>query len=317
MIHVGSYPSVFALGHKAIAEIFTGDVLVEEKIDGSQFSFGRINGEFVCRSKGKDIIPSAPEKMFARAVETAQGLPLADGWIYRAEYLQSPKHNTLSYARIPHGHLMIFDICTGQEQYLMPQQKAEEARRIGLECVPLLHSGAVSSFNQFAEFLKMESVLGGCTVEGVVVKNYNVFTPEKKIAVGKYVSEAFKEKHEVEWKKSNPTQTDVVQSLISTYKTEARWMKAVQHLKEAGTIQGSPRDIGELIKEVPHDVLKECREEIMDKLMAHFWPHIKRGITAGLPEWYKETLAKCAFASTPRTEDASLPEGTHHTAAGD
>ena len=36
-----SYPQIYNLGHKAIAGIFDDDVLIEEKIDGSQFSFGR------------------------------------------------------------------------------------------------------------------------------------------------------------------------------------------------------------------------------------------------------------------------------------
>lgn len=36
-----SYPAVFNLGHKAIESLLTsGPVIVEEKIDGSQFSFG-------------------------------------------------------------------------------------------------------------------------------------------------------------------------------------------------------------------------------------------------------------------------------------
>jgi len=43
MLH--SYPSVYAIGHKAIEEIFLGPVLIEEKIDGSQFSWGIIDGE--------------------------------------------------------------------------------------------------------------------------------------------------------------------------------------------------------------------------------------------------------------------------------
>ena len=28
----------------------------------------------------------------------------------------------------------------------------------------------------------------------------------------------------------------------------------------------------------------------------HFWNHIQRGITSGLPQWYKDELAKSAFA---------------------
>jgi len=43
MIH--SYATVFQLGHKMIAGIFSSPVVVEEKIDGSSFSFGLIDGE--------------------------------------------------------------------------------------------------------------------------------------------------------------------------------------------------------------------------------------------------------------------------------
>lgn len=31
---INSYPSIFAIGHRAIADIFSSDVVVEEKIDG-------------------------------------------------------------------------------------------------------------------------------------------------------------------------------------------------------------------------------------------------------------------------------------------
>ena len=56
MEQINSYPSVMQIGHKMIADIFSGEVIVEEKIDGSQFSFGVINGELTCRSKGKQQI---------------------------------------------------------------------------------------------------------------------------------------------------------------------------------------------------------------------------------------------------------------------
>ena len=42
MIH--SYSKVYQIGHKVIRDIFNDEVLIEEKIDGSQFSFGVIDG---------------------------------------------------------------------------------------------------------------------------------------------------------------------------------------------------------------------------------------------------------------------------------
>lgn len=295
MIH--SYPSVCAMGHKMISEIFKGDVLVEEKIDGSQFSFGVLDGELTCRSKGAQIIIDAPEQLFNEAVATAKELAprLIPDKIYRGEYLKKPKHNALAYDRVPAKHIILFDIQSANEGYLSYSEKKAEADRLGLEVVPFIFEGTVQSADFLKGLLERVSILGGSKIEGVVVKNYNIFTADKKVAMGKFVSEAFKEVHNGEWRKANPTSVDIVTGLICAYKTPARWHKAIQHLRDAGLLENSPKDIGKLIKEVPEDILKECGEEIKDKLFSHFWPQIKRGITAGMPEWYKELLLESAF----------------------
>lgn len=294
-MHLSSYPTVFAIGHRMIADLFKSPVTVEEKIDGSQFSFGLLEGELCCRSKGKDLIISAPEKMFAKAVATAQHLDLRPNWIYRAEFLEKPKHNTLVYGRVPAGNLILFDVATGLETYLDSAAREVEAVRLGLECVPVFYKGMVENAEMFAGLLERDSVLGGTKVEGVVVKNYALFTAEKKYAIGKYVSEAFKEKHEVDWKARNPHAKDVVAGLIDTYRTDARFQKALQHLRDSGQIEGSPRDIGLLVREVPADILKEDESAIKDALFNHFWKDIQRGIVAGVPTWYKQLLAASAF----------------------
>jgi hypothetical protein len=81
------------------------------------------------------------------------------------------------------------------------------------------------------------------------------------------------------------------------YKTPARWDKAVQHLRDAGTLEGSLRDIGYLIKEVGNDIFKECEDEILEDLKEWVMPHMRRLVIRGLPEWYKEKLAKAQFES--------------------
>jgi hypothetical protein len=160
-------------------------------------------------------------------------------------------------------------------------------------------------------FLETPSILGGQKVEGIVVKNYARFGLDKKALMGKYVSEAYKEVHASEWKAANPKSGDVLVQLIYRYRTPARWQKALQHLTERGAIEGSPRDIGPLIREVPEDVERECAEEIRDVLWAWAWPKIRRGLNAGLPEWYKTTLAKQAF---PVSEPSELIHGRPHDA---
>lgn len=305
-----SYPSIFALGHRAIADLLNGPVWVEEKVDGSQFSFGvfetfdskgeRDGGRALrVRSKGAVMIPDAPEPMFTEAVETAKRLApvLHVGWTYRGEYLKKPRHNGLAYDRIPNQHVILFDINSGHEVYLSQDDKRAEAERLGLETVPLLSSGVVSDINEFRQFLTRESVLGGQPIEGVVVKpvDYNVFGPDKKCLLGKFVSEAFKETQAKTWRIDNPTKGDVLEQLGAAFTTQARWMKAVQHLRERGELEQSPRDIAKLMSEVPTDVQKECEDEIKDKLFQWAWPQLRRMVTRGVPEWYKNELLKAQF----------------------
>jgi protein required for attachment to host cells len=178
------------------------------------------------------------------------------------------------------------------------EDKQAEAERIGLEVVPILFEGKVDSPEHLLSFLKRTSILGGQKIEGVVVKNYHRFGQDKKVLMGKYVSEAFKEVHSASWKESNPSVKDVIQTLIMSLKTPARWNKAIQHLRENGTLTDSPRDIGELIKEVHHDIKKECEDEIKDKLYRYALPSIMRGVVSGLPEWYKEELMKRQFTDS-------------------
>jgi hypothetical protein len=294
-----SYPKLFAIGHRALAELLLDDVVVEEKLDGSQFSFGVFNGELKIRSKGVQMHVDAPEKMFNKAVETVRDLyhasKLHDGWTYRAEYLAKPKHNTLAYDRTPNGYLAVFDINPSEEFYLGHAAKSVEAQRLGLEVVPLIYSGRIDSIAQFRGMLDRVSFLGGPKIEGVVVKNYSRFGPDKKVLMGKFVSEAFKEIHQGEWRAANPTKADIITALVQTHRTPARWAKAVQHLRERGALTDSPRDIGALIKEAQNDIELECKADIIDALWKYAWPQIARGVIGGLPDWYKEELMKRQF----------------------
>lgn len=301
-----SYPSIFALGHRAVENLFSGPVTIEEKVDGSQFSWGLFDGELRARSKGQQLVMDAPEKMFNKAVELVVALKplLHDGWTYRGEFLRSPHHNALTYSRVPKGHVVLFDINTGEEEYMLEREKKEEAERLGLEVVPTFNV-VVSGVDQIIALLENESFLGGTKIEGVVVKNYSLFGLDKKVLMGKYVSEAFKEVHNKTWHVTNPRRSDVVQWLVSRYKTDARWEKGIQHLREQGVITDSPKDIGPIMKEIQADIQKECEDEIKAKLFEWAKPHILRGALAGFPLWYKDQLLKKQFEGQFKEEARS------------
>lgn len=303
MIH--SYPSIYAIGHRALKELLDDPVIVQEKVDGSQISFGLFDSpdggtEIRVRSKGAQLNLVAPEKMFLKAIETVHNIAsrLVPGWTYRGEYLAKPHHNALAYNRIPTGHIVLFDINRGLEDYLVPMEVESRANGLGLEAVPTLHVGRVESANMFRDLLERESFLGGQKIEGVVVKNYAKFGPDKKVLMGKFVSEKFKEVHARVWDEQNPKQGDIVERIAARYRTGARWEKALIHLREQGKIEDSPRDIGLLIKEVWPDILKECEQDIKDELFTWAQDQLRRKSTVGIAEWYKDRLLQKQFEQT-------------------
>jgi len=296
MKNLRSYSSPFNLGHKALADLFDGKVIVQEKIDGSQFSFGVRDGELFCRSRNQQI-DFDDSGMFALAVATAKDRQsmLEDGWTYRSEFLAKPKQNTLVYDRVPIGNVILFDIDAGDQDYLPPNQVSFTAEHIGLEYTPTWTHIGKPSMDQLNLWLEQKSILGNATIEGLVFKNYSKYGPDKKVLMGKYVSEKFREEHGKDWKQRNPGQNLFLANLVERYATEARWAKARQHLREAGELINAPQDIPLLLREANRDVLEECGDEIKEALFEHFWRQVSKGLTRGLPEWYKEQLAKEAL----------------------
>lgn len=326
----GSYPSIYSLGHRAVHDLLNYPHVVEEKVDGSQFSFGLFEGEsehepveLRVRSKGAIMNVDVPEKLFNKAVETAKrlaspaalaaGVGLHPGWTYRSEYLAKPTHNTLAYDRVPTNHLILFDVSTGNQSWLTWEEKEREAARLGLECVPILQldtmtgCGGRTTFELLRTLLDTrQSVLGGQLIEGVVIKPLvELYGVDKKTLMGKFVSERFKEAHKHAWRDTNPTSGDILDRLAKTYTTEARWGKAVQHLREAGEMEDSPRDIGKLLPEIAKDLGQEEKEAIQRVLWKWAWPHLQRRVCQGAPEWYKNELLRRQFETA---EEPKLPE---------
>lgn len=134
-----------------------------------------------------------------------------------------------------------------------------------------------------------------------------LYGPDKKMLFGKFVSEEFKEVHRQSWAGDNPSTGDIIDNIVKGLKTQTRWDKAIQHLREAGQLSSSPKDIGPLMKEIPNDIRKECEEEIKEALFKYAWKHIGREVTRGFPEYYKQRLLEAQFESDYADSE---PEGT-------
>lgn len=292
---INSYPKVFNLGHSAITELFEDEVVIQEKIDGSQFSFCKTaDGQLHFKSHHKEVF-DGDNSMFKEAVEAVKNTQdkLKVGWIYRGEYLQKPKHNVLCYNRVPQNNIIIFDINDSLENYLTPIEVDYRADELGFEYVPTFHVGKIDNFEQLKELLETESCLGGTKIEGIVIKNYYRYGRDKKVLMGKWVKEEMKEK--IQKGSRSKGGKDIITEIGLSLKTKARWLKAVQHLQELGLLTNEPKDIGPLLRRVNEDIIEEEKEAIKEQVFKWAWKKIARIATAGLPEWYKEQLAKKQF----------------------
>ena len=298
MTEVPSYTKVLTLGARGTERALVGPVVVQEKVDGSQFAFGvDADGNIGCRSHHQQLSLDAPTKMFAPAVEhvlkmgqVLRGLSLVYGgecWFY-CEYLQKPKHNTLVYERIPKNHLVLFD--ADVVAWVGRKNLIDFADQLEIDVVPELHRGEIT-VDDLKALLTTPSFLGGQTVEGLVIKNYN-----ELIAIGgrtypvfcKLVNEEFKERHQKDWKKRSSK--GKLEDYLESFCADARWIKAVQRMREDGTLEYQPRDIGTLVKLVQADIREEEIENIKEELYKLYIGDITRTAVRGLAEWYKAQL---------------------------
>jgi hypothetical protein len=292
------YPKVRSVGHREIQALFDGPVLIQEKIDGSNFGFGKTNdGKLIAVSRTQDLDFDRPEKMFAPALEYVKGIseriPL--GRFFRCEYLSQPKHNVLEYSRIPTNHLVLFDIdLQADTTWFQSTNRArllDLANELDIEPVQELWCGPAKldevrdAFN--LKWSKQESQLGGPAMEGVVIKNYDRFTPDGSVLLGKWVRDEFKEQHR---HVSLADKSDPVEVIGASYGGPARWQKALQRLEETGRSTNSPEDIGMLIGIARKDVEEECEDAIKEALWKHYRKNVVGAATKGLAEWYKGKL---------------------------
>lgn len=275
---------------------FINNILVHN----SQLNFGKYEDKLLIRSKRILIDPDNPDKMFLEGVEYIKSIEhlIPNNNFFHCEYLKRPKHNVLSYNRIPKNHLIMFGMSHIDKSFYSYNNFKLWADKFEIEAIPILFKGYINNIEELFSLLEKESILGGPKIEGIVVKNYNLISQIGNIyfplACGKYVSEKFKEKNQKDWKKEH-TRKDKFKAIRLQYKTKARWLKAIQHLKDLNLLENSPKDIGKLLKEIKSDIIKEEKENIMEELWKLFSDDILRTSIHGFPEFYKEYLAKGVF----------------------
>ena len=298
MSKTAAFPKILHIGDKQILDLFDTEVEITEKIDGSQLGFGKVDGELVMRSKGREITIDGCDKLFFPAVTYVNSIQdkIPDNMFFYGETLHAPRHSTLAYDRTPKNHIALFAVYDSAQHIFYDYDSIlRYAEDFDVDAVPLLFKGVTSATNVLDMVKETPSYLGGQNIEGVVVKAYKpwLFLGQIPLTVmsGKYVTEEFKEVHNKDWSKLN-TGKGKFEVLKENYRTEARWNKAIQHLRERGELTGTPKDIGALVKEVYVDIEEEEKENIKEVLWAIYKNDILKYSVHGLAQRYKEKLIK-------------------------
>jgi hypothetical protein len=295
------YPKIRPVGHRDIQDLLHGPVVVQEKIDGSNFAFGRtLDGELFCLSRARKLdLSEGAVGQFGPAVKhvlDAAAHKIPNGKLYRCEYLQKPHHNVLAYGRVPKGHLVLFEVeqeiaCESYTSIVCDDAQLHSiAEDFGIDAaqqIATLNIGRGGSLNElFEAWSKQESMLGG-EIEGVVIKNYHKTDAHGNILIGKMVRKEFKEVHK---HKATAEKTDPAYDIGARFGGPARWRKAVQFLRDCDGLQGEMMDMPLLMKRVRQDVELEEKDAIKELLWQHYRKNVLGATTKGLAEWYKGEL---------------------------
>ena len=288
-MELSDYSKIHQLYHREVYRMKGHRVVVQEKIDGSQISFGRKDGKLFVRSKNRMIDTDCPDGMFANAVNVLKDKSLPDDYVFRGEYLKTPHHNVLDYDRIPKDHIIIYDIekRDGSNDYVSYVKVRTIAEAYEFEVVPTLWVGLFDDIDQklIDKLMKTQSILGGQLIEGIVIKCYDLFDSRDNTLMCKYVRPEFKEMHTG----MQVHRKDIVMEIGDRLSTPARFEKAVQHARDDGLLVDEPKDIGILMRELNKD-FEEHVDEIKSLLYANFRKDIIRVANRGFAEWYKTKL---------------------------
>lgn len=295
MKHVPSYTKIMTIGSTGTERALIGEVSVQEKADGSMIRWGKTeDGEIVFASHHQPVyLPECPKwlRPFVNHVLSMDTADVPNDTYFYGEYFEHPKQNTLAYGRIPQNHVMLFD-CFQDGKWCSRAMLAEWAAYWQIDLVPELYHGE-TTVEQLRGLLTTPSYLGKEIVEGVVVKNYGeLVTIAGQVfpLFVKMVRADFQERNKTEWAKQSGKSK--LEELMESYRTEARWRKAIQHLQERGELLGEPKDIGPLMKEITVDLEAEEAETIKKELYELYRKDIIRTAQKGAAEWYKNYLAE-------------------------
>jgi len=169
--HVFPVTSKFNLDNTQLKRLFTGEVIVEEKMDGSNVGIIRHQKGFALQKRNSLVGPSEHEQFsffnnWAHQQRYEQIMSLPVGTLLYAELLYAV--HTIYYDRLP-DYVLVFDVKQDGE-WLDYDDRAAFCQQYGFLMVPLVGRGTFSK-TDVQQMVPGPSAYGS-DAEGIVVKRY-------------------------------------------------------------------------------------------------------------------------------------------------
>lgn len=261
------YHKIIRYGHKSTQDVLNkGDyIIIQEKIDGANASFAVINGELKCWSRNRELNESNTLEGFYEWVQqNVQAQKLLEGVVYFGEWTAQHKVSYEGYMK----QFFLYDIYNLHlEEYVSFSVVRDEAKRLGLQLIPVFFEGEFESFEQLMSYVGRTDLGGKLkgkpTGEGIVVKNVNYRDEFGKQVFVKLVIDGFREIQRQKQTKDSKKAFSEAELKVRECVTLPRVEKQVFKLIDNGLLdrEYGIEDMGFLLKHtspmVAEDILKE------------------------------------------------------------
>lgn len=261
------YHSIVRYGHNSTKGVLNkGDeIIIQEKIDGANASFSVVDGELKCWSRNRELDENNTlEGFYDWACKNIDAEKLLEGVVYFGEWTVRHKIVYEGYEK----QFFLYDIYNlFLEEYVSFSMVQDEAKRLGLQLVPIFFEGEFESFDQLMSYVGRTELngrlKGNITGEGIVVKNVKYRDKFGKQLFVKLVVDSFTEVLRQKKPKDPNKKLSVDELKVKECLTTARVEKQIFKLIDDGLLNKDYgiEDMGKLLKSVTpmiaEDILKE------------------------------------------------------------
>ncbi len=244
------YQHVERLGHDDVSGLLDGAVVVQEKLDGANFTVAKHPDKGLILASRNNVISVGghPSTGFNGAIEYVLDHPGITGlfdvhpdWVLRGEWLT---RHTINYDATRMKKFYVFDVQDGEGKYIPISQYAAVMELREIPFLPVIAQYNNPTLDLLQQLTQGPGLYGAAQKEGVVVKRYDFVNKWGRTTWGKLVSADFREANKIHM---GATKRDPVELQFAARVTDEDVLKVIHKIRDTAgttTIKDMPQVLG-------------------------------------------------------------------------